>query len=257
MRHRYEPNHFVGGRPTESRVVPEPSTCQYKDFQESFFPYIDRITHSFSLTDCQRQCDAERLFPCRSINYETFARDCALSSEDMVTLGMGPNSIVQRRNSLFSEKGNCEQGELAEEPLTQCSLIDIHLFSSSVSVQCNQQDMVLTLNFDSPFNGRVYAKGSPSQCFVVGTGQTQLQVILHFDPKLTNTSASSSSRYLWEVVAGLDKRYTNSDCSVLVLSGLCSQGFEQLRQRSDRSTARRHYDRQRPNHSSLVLFRNQ
>lgn len=35
--------------------------------------------------------------------------------------------------------------------------------------------MVLKLNFDSPFYGRVYAKGNPSQCFVVGTGQTQLQ----------------------------------------------------------------------------------
>lgn len=45
-----------------------------------------------------------------------------------------------------------------------------------VSVQCNQQDMLLALNFDSPFYGRVYTKGNPSQCFVNGNGQTQLQV---------------------------------------------------------------------------------
>ncbi|XP_022252165.1 uncharacterized protein LOC106468151 [Limulus polyphemus] len=35
--------------------------------------------------------------------------------------------------------------------------------------------MLLTLNFQSPFNGRVYAKGNPTQCFVVGQGQSTLQ----------------------------------------------------------------------------------
>ncbi|GFT27835.1 uncharacterized protein NPIL_367231, partial [Nephila pilipes] len=42
------------------------------------------------------------------------------------------------------------------------------------SVQCNQQDMLLTVNFGSPFHGRVYAKGNPTQCYMVGTGQTTL-----------------------------------------------------------------------------------
>ena len=106
----------------------EPSTCQYKDFQDSFFPYIDRITNSFSLADCQRQCDAERLFPCRSVNYETFARDCALSSEDQITLGMGPNSIIGRRNSLFSEKGNCEQGRSNKNTFLDFILNDKYLY---------------------------------------------------------------------------------------------------------------------------------
>lgn len=34
---------------------------------------------------------------------------------------------------------------------------------------------MLALNFDSPFYGRVYTKSNPSQCFVNGNGQTQLQ----------------------------------------------------------------------------------
>ena len=46
-----------------------------------------------------------------------------------------------------------------------------------MSVQCNQQDMMLTLNFDSPFYGRIYTKSNPSQCFVNGNGQSQVQVI--------------------------------------------------------------------------------
>lgn len=65
--------------------------------------------------------------------------------------------------------------KVSEISLVAKSCNSILLFSFSVSVQCNQQDMLLTLNFDSPFNGRVYAKGNPSQCFVVGSGQNQLQ----------------------------------------------------------------------------------
>lgn len=52
----------------------------------------------------------------------------------------------------------------------------LHLFLSTVSVQCNQQDMLLTLNFEAPFTGRVYTKANPAQCFVNGNGQTELQV---------------------------------------------------------------------------------
>ena len=66
---------------------------------------------------------------------------------------MGSRALHHRRYSLYSEKRNCEQ----------------------VSVQCSPQEMMLTLNFDTPFIGRVYAKGNPSQCFIVGTGQTRLQ----------------------------------------------------------------------------------
>uniref|UniRef100_T1JZ38 Apple domain-containing protein n=1 Tax=Tetranychus urticae TaxID=32264 RepID=T1JZ38_TETUR len=56
----------------ENHCVKEPSSCQYKDFTDTFSGNIDRVTHAFSLTDCQRQCDTERLFPCRALNYGLF-----------------------------------------------------------------------------------------------------------------------------------------------------------------------------------------
>src|SRR5205823_6564022 len=116
------------------------ATCQYRDHTDAFLPYVDRLTHAFSLSDCQRQCDGERLFPCRAVSYETYARDCALSSEDLSAMSpvLGRSALTPRRHSVFSEKGSCEQ----------------------VTVQCTQQDMLLTINFDSPFSGRVYAKGA-------------------------------------------------------------------------------------------------
>lgn len=145
----------------ENQCATEPNTCQYRDHTDSFLPYIERLTHAFSLSDCQRQCDGERLFPCRAVSYETYARDCALSSEDLSSLGQSRSALQTRRHSLYSEKGSCEQ----------------------VTVQCTQQDMILTINFDSPFTGRVYAKGNPSQCFVVGTGQTSLQFAISLGSK--------------------------------------------------------------------------
>ena len=182
----------------ENHCSKEPPTCQYKDHNDMYFPFVDRLTNAFSLSDCQRQCDGERLFQCRAVSFETFARDCALYSEDTASLKpilsshysllsststesrnassfettvtpvpesltlFGSNAVLQqRKHSLYSEKGSCEQ----------------------VSVQCTQQDMLLTMNFDSPFSGRVYAKGNPSQCYVLGTGSTQLQFAISLGSK--------------------------------------------------------------------------
>jgi putative uncharacterized protein (fragment) len=130
----------------------ESTTCQYKDYTDTFFIFIDRVSHAYSLAECQNQCDNERFFICRSLNYESYSKDCALSSNDLTSVESSSNALHLRRYSLFSEKSNYEQ----------------------VSVHCSQQEMMLTLNFDTPFIGRVYAKGNPSQCFVVGTGQTRL-----------------------------------------------------------------------------------
>jgi len=208
----------------ENHCAKEPPTCQYKDHNDMYFPFVDRLTNAFSLSDCQRQCDGERLFQCRAVSFEAFSRDCALYSEDTSSLKpilsshysllnsisssngqqdsrntsssesvttdsshplllpdsdsfpasaaltsstssltlFGKDSVLQqRKHSIYSEKGSCEQ----------------------VTVQCTQQDMLLTLNFDTPFSGRVYAKGNPSQCYVLGTGTTQLQFAISLGSK--------------------------------------------------------------------------
>lgn len=75
---------------------------------DRFFPYIDRLSRAFSLADCQRQCDLEDKFVCRSVNFETLVRDCALSSDDLIS--MSPEALTTRTSSIYSEKGTCEQG---------------------------------------------------------------------------------------------------------------------------------------------------
>ncbi|XP_064477576.1 uncharacterized protein LOC135391294 [Ornithodoros turicata] len=161
----------------ENLCAPEASTCQYRESGDRFLPIIDRLSHAFNLAECQRQCDLERRFSCRAVNFETIHKDCALSSEDTQSTPLGTAAMVFRRFSIYSEKGTCEQ----------------------VSVQCNQQDMLLSMNFDTPFHGRVYAKGNPGQCYVVGNGQNNLQFAVSLGTRC-GTLQEGDGRYANEVV---------------------------------------------------------
>ncbi|OQR73434.1 hypothetical protein BIW11_09734, partial [Tropilaelaps mercedesae] len=162
----------------ENMCAPESaSTCVYQDTLDRFFPVIDRLTHAFTIQECQRLCDLERRFPCRSIDYESVHHDCALSSEDVASHPLGTGGLIYRRFSIFSEKGACEQ----------------------VSVQCNQQDMVLTLNFDTPFHGRIYSRANPNQCYVMGSGQTQMQYTISLGTRC-GTATDGPGKYVNEVM---------------------------------------------------------
>ncbi|PRD29544.1 UNVERIFIED_CONTAM: hypothetical protein NCL1_29067 [Trichonephila clavipes] len=91
-------------------IINKSPTCQYREFPDRFLPQLDRLSRAYNLKDCQRQCDTERDFVCRSVNFETVAKDCALSSEDISSVPQGVSALQPRRNSLYSEKGSCEQG---------------------------------------------------------------------------------------------------------------------------------------------------
>lgn len=68
-----------------------------------------------------------------------------------------------------------------------------------MSVQCNQQDMVLTLNFDMPFHGRIYSRNNPNQCYVMGNGQTQMQYIISLGTRC-GTTTEGPGKYVNEVM---------------------------------------------------------
>lgn len=148
----------------ENTCVPEPSSCQYRQMYDMFSPYIDKISHAVSLSDCQRQCDLERLFSCKSLNYDPATKNCMLINEDLISLSRGSKqsqALISRRGSVYSEKGNCEM----------------------INVQCTSQEMLVSINFDTPFRGRIMAKGNPDQCFMLGDGQTAVHFPIVFGPK--------------------------------------------------------------------------
>lgn len=162
----------------ENTCVPEPSSCQYRQLYDLLSPYVDKINHAVSLSDCQRQCDLERLFSCKSINYDPSTRSCMLINEDLISLNRGQQaSLLPKKNTIYSEKGNCEM----------------------VSVQCNSQEMLVSINFDSPFKGRVMAKGNPEHCFMIGDGQTSIQFPIVFGPRC-NSRQEGHNTFVNEVV---------------------------------------------------------
>lgn len=162
----------------ENTCVPEPSSCQYRQLYDLISPYVDKINHAVSLSDCQRQCDLERLFSCKSINYDPSTRSCMLINEDLISLNRGQQaSLLPKKNSIYSEKGNCEM----------------------ISVQCNSQEMLVSVNFESPFRGRIMAKGNPEHCFIIGDGQTSIQFPIVFGPKC-NSRQEGHNTFINEVV---------------------------------------------------------
>lgn len=162
----------------ENTCQPEPSSCQYRQLYDQLSPYIDKINHAVSLSDCQRQCDLERLFSCKSINYDPSSKNCMLMNEDLISLDRGQQgSLIPKKNTIYSEKGNCEM----------------------ISVQCNSQQMLVNINFDSPFRGRILAKGNPEQCHLVGDGQTSIQFPIVFGPKC-NSRQEGHNTFVNEVV---------------------------------------------------------
>lgn len=171
----------------ENTCTPEPSSCQYRQIYDQFSPYIDKVNHASSLADCQRQCDQERLFTCKSINFDASSKNCMLINEDLISLARnqqqtsaagGANSpLLPKRNTVYSEKGNCEM----------------------ISVQCNSQEMLVAINFDAPFRGRIMAKGNPEQCYILGDGQTSLQFSIVFGPKC-NSRQEGHNTFVNEVL---------------------------------------------------------
>jgi len=162
----------------ENTCTPEPSSCQYRQLYDLFSAYIDKVNHAVSLSDCQRQCDLERLFSCKSINYDPSTRNCMLVNEDLISLGRSQQaSLLPKKNNIYSEKGNCEM----------------------ISVQCNSQEMLVSINFESPFRGRVMARGNPEQCFLLGDGQTSIKFPVVFGPKC-NSRQEGHNTFVNEVV---------------------------------------------------------
>ncbi|XP_046406709.1 uncharacterized protein LOC124171575 isoform X1 [Ischnura elegans] len=135
----------------ENECASQPPNCEYTDSPGHFLPYTDRfVPRILDVPECRRLCDQEREFPCRSFNFHAGRRECMLSSDDSFTADKA--ALVKDRDFFYSERGSC----------------------SNVRVDCTQADMLITLSFGSPFDGRVYATGNPQACFEMGNSQSQL-----------------------------------------------------------------------------------
>ncbi|MPC35567.1 hypothetical protein E2C01_028992 [Portunus trituberculatus] len=95
----------------ENQCAPDPPNCDYANYEGRFLPYFDRyFTNVFDTTECKKYCDTERDFTCRSFNFQSFRRECSLSSDDTFTVG-GQGVLQVERDYFYSEKGACKTGK--------------------------------------------------------------------------------------------------------------------------------------------------
>lgn len=130
----------------------EPTTCQYKEQLNSELPAVDKIIQAWNIEECTNYCNSEKLFNCKAVNFNYYTRECSMASDELTSVNIinsvkfSPIMLLNKINSVYSEKGSCEH----------------------ISVQCNNENMVLQLNFDSAFFGRIYSKANPTQCYLTG-----------------------------------------------------------------------------------------
>ena len=121
---------------------------------------------AWNLEECTHYCNSERLFNCKSVNFNHYSRECSMSSDELTSVNIinsvkfSPIMLSPKMNSVYNEKGSCEH----------------------ISVQCNNENMVLQLNFDSAFFGRIYSKANPTQCYLTGNGENHLDFPIPLSP---------------------------------------------------------------------------
>jgi hypothetical protein len=169
----------------ENQCVQQPDSCRFRQWNDVRLPVTDRLLHASSMTDCRKLCEHERLFQCRSLSFDSYARLCSLSTESQ--LGSRSNQsnqndrspdngstaltvptagpLLNRVGTIYAERGACER----------------------VTVQCGAEQMKLVLNFDEPFHGKVYSKANPAACSITGDGRTQLQFDIPLESSVCGT----------------------------------------------------------------------
>ncbi|GAB6026964.1 hypothetical protein CHUAL_013634 [Chamberlinius hualienensis] len=161
----------------ENHCSPEISSGDYVYEQHRFNPFFTRIIRGLSsIDDCQLQCGQETNFICRSISYESLAKICYLSAEDKFSVKDGQN-VIQRFGSTYAEKTGYSQ----------------------VKVACTSSEMVITLQFDKPFDGVIYAKTNPLQCYFPGNSQTLITINFPFGVRC-GTIEQSPGHYINDIV---------------------------------------------------------
>ena len=151
-------------------IFKDPPHCEYSDQTGRVSPWYDRaialdsqLSPGTTLAECRRMCDAERDFHCKSVSVSETKRTpvCLLSADDSVSFsGVNvANVLIPDREYVYSERSSCSNSKLIVNKLTLITIFSF-LLNKIVKVECTKTDMVVTMAFGYPFNGRVYVNGN-------------------------------------------------------------------------------------------------
>ncbi|KAI1289599.1 hypothetical protein HDE_09143 [Halotydeus destructor] len=166
-----------------------------------------QLNYIQSRSECAKACLMEATFTCRSADYDDITKMCRLSQENRRTQPQAFRLVPDSNREYLENQcvssartlTTLSTGRLALQHGPQAVSGPDKPTWEQASVSCTKAEMVLTINFDSAFRGRVYAKGSPDHCYVLGAGQTQLQFAIPLDPRC-GTRAEGPNAYANDVV---------------------------------------------------------
>ena len=69
-----------------------------------------------------------------------------------------------------------------------------------MSLECTDQSMIVTLNTEEPFTGRLYSQTAGKDCEVRGESRTETKLSLEFDD-------ASLARYLMPYICSISGNY--------------------------------------------------
>lgn len=124
-------------------------TCDYQEYENQDLGFPDLLIQGVTKEECQRRCNTNSAFVCRSFTYFPVENICKLSSDD--NLSAGPTALRPKQGANYYQKAPC---------------VDLTLV-------CGAKSMTVTLTTDEGFGGKLYAFKNPRGCQARGTGRTE------------------------------------------------------------------------------------
>ncbi|XP_011313681.1 uncharacterized protein [Fopius arisanus] len=135
--------------------------CSYAEIQNQTLPYADRKIQGLDAKQCEARCNRSGDgFICRAFTLANAtghgenSSTCLLHSHD--TISTGVSALIKRANVIYKEREPC----------------------LNLKVSCTNESLVIQLETQEPFTGRLYASGYSETCDVQGTGKNTTTLAL-------------------------------------------------------------------------------
>lgn len=140
-------------------VIEQPKMCDFVEVSDKLLKTVDAIYENVATMDrCKEMCLEAKEFQCRSFDYnETGANVCRISHHSTSSLSQLERPYMPAAGATTYQMSSC----------------------FGVKIDCRGTDMIASINTNRLFNGKVYAKNSPSSC--VNDVNNALDFNLHLD----------------------------------------------------------------------------
>ncbi|XP_017771781.1 PREDICTED: uncharacterized protein LOC108559140 [Nicrophorus vespilloides] len=181
----------------ENNCVEEPTKlCEFKKLTGRILKTVDSVYQDIgSVEECRELC-LNSPYRCHSYDYgDTGEMVCRLSHHSRATLADIQDPYLELPEGSTYELSSCY----------------------NVSIDCRSGDMVARIQTSKLFDGKIYAKGSPSTCVRDVNNSLEFELAMAYDNLECNVKKNGLGRYVNDVIIQHhDKIITSSDLGLAV-----------------------------------------